>query len=36
MFVEATIARSSDTERAADARRNRIYRELEKINTMLS
>lgn len=33
MFVEATIAHSSAAERAADARRNRIYRELGKLRT---
>ena len=33
MFVEATIAHSSAAERAADARRNRVYRELEKVHT---
>ena len=33
MFVEATIARSSETERAADTRRNRIYRELDLLHS---
>ena len=33
MFVEATIARSSGAERAADARRNRVYRELDRLKT---
>lgn len=33
MYVEATIARSSDAERAADARRNRLYRELEQLKS---
>lgn len=33
MFVEATIAHSSVGERAAGARRNRVYRGLQKVNT---
>lgn len=33
MYVEATVAHSSDDERAADARRNRLYRELERVDT---
>jgi hypothetical protein len=32
-YLEATIARKSNAEQAADARRNRIYRELDKIKS---
>jgi hypothetical protein len=33
-YLEATIARKSDAERGADARRERIYRELDKIKSI--
>lgn len=33
MYVEATIARSSGAERAADARRSRLYREIEQLRS---
>jgi hypothetical protein len=32
-YLEATIARESEAEQAADARRNRIYRELDKLES---
>lgn len=33
MYLEATVAHSSTDERAADARRNRLYREVNKVST---